>query len=268
MMFNYDFKKINFDIESSLRQISKNGKEESTMAMIDELSLQNESTAFSQFQDAISTVQEYSSIYDGLFEKMTDVLDSFKEKLLQRNSDNTGVEADNALNLDLKGLKESLKDILNQKHKGEYLFSGDKVFTKPFESDIFQGNGKEVVLLTGEHQFNTKLIDSSFLEGKNGSILEDLEKIISSGSSIDLDIIDGWLNKVKLKHVSVGVNESSVNLKQDYYKHINMSSEELFKSKYENLPEVIAKYQGQLLQYQAMATAFEKTSSLSLVNYV
>jgi len=268
MRISTDFTKINANINKYSDIINKGGYDQSQDMKRDKLSLDTEISIIDQQISSNQSIEQTSNFVDDVMSEITTDLNRFKT-LIIKYSEGTLNNKDE-IKTELSSLKDFIKFSLNQQNGQDYIFSGTKTDTKPFQDDdIYKGNYKDTKLLVSDGVLKDKLLAPTFLNTKDGNILQDLEGIINDMENSDnLNKIDEILKNVNIFRVENGSNADIALSKKKSLKSLKLSSEEIFESKYKNIEYYIFKLNEITVQYQAMASVLNKVQNLSLVNYI
>jgi flagellar hook-associated protein 3 FlgL len=143
---------------SALSQVNTqiaNGKNilygyEDTSIYTEQLRLENREVTLNQAKDVSQKAKEFSNQTDVVLGQFTDVLDSFKTKLIAAANDIHSITSREAIAKELEAMKSNLVSLANTSIAGSYIFSGSRIDTEPFnDSGEYFGNSTSLNALVG-----------------------------------------------------------------------------------------------------------------------
>jgi flagellar hook-associated protein 3 FlgL len=144
----------------------------------EQLRLDNREVTLTQAKDVSNGAREFSNQTDVVLGQFTDVLDSFKTKLLAAANDIHSETSREAIAKELDAMRGNLLSLANTSIAGQYIFSGSKIDVQPFDDyGNYQGNTTSLNALVGsnnELKYNMDGLD--VFEGKDS----DYYKLVST----------------------------------------------------------------------------------------
>jgi flagellar hook-associated protein 3 FlgL len=243
-----------------------------------------------QYQSNINAARQRLSLEDGVLQDAVDVMQRVKELGIQGLNDTNSQSDRTAIAVELEGLSQHLVGLANTRNaNGEYLFSGFKSDTQPFNKNAGGGynyagdlNQRDIQIGTdrqisdgdiGLNIFGTPT-GSLSAAGANTNIFEAIEKFaadlrINTPNSASLDDIASGLDKMLTAQSSVGVRLNALD-RQDGINSDSVLEMKTVLSQTEDLDftEAISKFNLQTISLQAAQQAFSRVQNLSLFNYL
>lgn len=239
---------ISYKMNQALEKINRGGFDKDTNTLFNKLKTDNVQHETNINIKGIDAVLEKYQIYQTTFTSVSDLLEQYKNKTIQKINDTNSPEGKTAINAELNGISESINYFLNQKVGDFELFK-----TTTY---MHIGNNMKAV----------RSFDESFIE-YNGKPITDTLNDITNNPNPNLDDIEAVINFIQEKQTIIGVREKGLEATKRYNEHIQRESKNNFE-KTSKLEEAIMEMENLSLNYEAMSKAVAKISSLSLVNYI
>lgn len=139
--------KANTQISSGIK--IQNGFEDSGV-YVDTMRLNYEVATLEQVKESTSKAQTFANNTDNVLNQFTDLLTTFKTKMIQASSEVNGPTSLNAIANELEALRTNMIALGNTSIKGKFLFSGSASSIKPISSDgTYNGNNHKLEAIVG-----------------------------------------------------------------------------------------------------------------------
>jgi flagellar hook-associated protein 3 FlgL len=247
-----------------------------------------------QYQSNINTARQRLTLEEGVLQNATDILQRVNELGMQGLNATNSPSDRTAIAVEMEELNQQLVGLANTKNaNGEYLFSGFKSATQPFNKNMAGGGytyagdanqrtiqiGETRQIADGDHGSNVFGIPTGPLPatvpapGSITNIFEAIDKFATdlrsnTPNSASLDDISKSLEKILTVQSSVGtrlnVLDNQEGLNTDFVlnmKTVLSTTEDL------DYAEAISKFNLQTVSLQAAQQAFAQVKKLSLFNY-
>lgn len=186
--------------------------------------------------------------YDNIFKDMGTTLGVFRSKITHKLSDINNDNGMNAINIEMNGLKENFKRLVDIKIDNEKIFDHN--------SELLIGDGIRV----------PRTFDKKYIQVEGKEITDMLQSFIDSDNP-SLEEFDKIVDTISVKQAEVGARWSGLKSTKSIYENIQFTENEFMSKRY----KLIESYQ-QLnelsVTYEALLKTVAKMSSLSLVDYV
>ncbi|MDD5578851.1 MAG: flagellar hook-associated protein FlgL [Methylobacter sp.] len=243
-----------------------------------------------QYQSNINTASQRLSLEDGVLQDAVDAIQRVKELGIQGLNDTNSQSDRAAIATELDGLSQHLLGLANTKNaNGEYLFSGFKSNTQPFNQIAGGGynyagdlNQRAIQIGTdrqisdgdaGVTIFGTPTGALS-AAGSNTNVFEAIDKLAAdlrnnTPNASSLDDISSSLDKILTAQSSVGVRLNALD-RQDGLNSDSVLELKTVLSQTEDLDfaDAVSKFNLQTISLQAAQQAFSRVEKLSLFNYL
>lgn len=238
------------------------------------LSVRSNLAGIEQMQRNIDYGNSWLSATESALTNVEDILSDTKALCVQMANATTGAEQRSAAAESVQNMLEEIVSLANTDVAGNYIFSGSKTDTMPFEQDgTYNGDS---------NAFSIKISKNTTVEiGSNGqavfgtafNTLMDLKAALQSndvsGIQDAISQLDTHFDDITSKISDVGSKMDRMEIKNNIFQDLNLSNtERLSKIEDADIAEAIMNVSAAQLTYQAALASSSKVMSLSLVDYL
>jgi flagellar hook-associated protein 3 FlgL len=251
-----------------------NSLSDDPVGLTQSLSIQSSLANIEQMQRNINYGNSWLNASESALTNVDNILSDTKALCIQMASGTVGSSQRSAAAETVQNNLEEIVSLANTDVSGNYIFSGSKTDTIPFDPDgTYNGDS---------NAFSIKISNSSTIEiGSDGdavfgtifTTLADLKTALQSNdvSGIEDAIgkLDANLNDISGKISDIGSKMDRMQIKNNIFQDLNLSNtERLSNIEDADMAEAIMNVSAAQLTYQAALSSSAKVMSLTLVDYL
>jgi flagellar hook-associated protein 3 FlgL len=260
-------------------EISSTGKRINSLSddpvgLTQSLSIQSSLANIEQMQRNIDYGKSWLSASESALTNVDNILSNTKALCVQMASGNADSDQRSAAAETVQNNLDEMISLANTNVAGNYIFSGTKTDTEPFDPDG---------AYTGDHNpFTIKISKNAGIDiGSDGQAvfgtvfdtLADLKTALQtndvSGIQDAMGKLDTHMNDISGKISDIGSKSDRMDIKKNIFQDLNLSNtERLSNIEDADMAEAIMNVSAAQLTYQAALASSSKVMSLSLVDYL
>ena len=260
-------------------EIASTGKRINTLSddpvgLTQSLSIHSSLANIEQMQRNIDYGQSWLNASESALTNVDNILSDTKALCVQMSSGSVGANQRAAAAETVQNNLEEIVSLANTNVTGNYIFSGSKTGTEPFEQDgTYNGDNTA---------FSIKISNSASIEiGSDGqavfgtlfTTLADLKTALQnndvSGIQNAMGKLDSHMDDISGKIADVGSKTDRMDIKKNIFQDLNLSdTERLSNIEDADIAEAVMNVSAAQLTYQAALSSSSKVMSLSLVDYL
>jgi flagellar hook-associated protein 3 FlgL len=260
-------------------EIASTGKRINTLSddpvgLTQSLSIQSNLANIEQMQRNISYGKSWLNASESALTSVDNILSDTKALCVQMASGTTGASQRSSAAETVQNNLEEIVALANTDVAGNYIFSGSKTDTAPFEQDgTYNGDNTAFAIKISKNSTIEIGSDGQAVFGTLFDTLADLKAALQSNDVSGIqDVIgslDTHMDDISGKISDVGSKINRMEIKNNIFQELNLSNtENLSNIEDADMAEAIMNVSAAQLTYQAALSSSAKVMSLSLVDYL
>ena len=260
-------------------EIASTGKRINTLSddpvgLTQSLSIHSSLANIEQMQRNIDYGQSWLSASESALTNIDNILSDTKALCVQMSSGTVGASQRSAAAETVQNNLEEIVSLANTNVTGNYIFSGSKTDTKPFEQDgTYHGDNTAFAIKISNSASIEIGSDGQAVFGTIFTTLTDLKTALQnndvSGIQDAMGKLDSHMDDISGTIADVGSKTDRMDIKKNIFQDLNLSdTERLSNIEDADIAEAIMNVSAAQLTYQAALSSSSKVMSLSLVDYL
>lgn len=245
------------------------------VGMVSALRLTSSITQGTQYISKSETSKAWLNATDSALGDVTSILHKLEELAVGANSGAKDEVALDAISLEIKELKEHLRQLANTQHEGRYLFGGQTTKTQPYD-DTFTYMGDEYYITPEVGPGSTVPINTVGSDIFDGlfSMIDDLTTHIDNGdldavSNNDIAAIQDQLDNVLTERATIGAKVNRMERNIDRLKQMDVQYNQLLVDTVgTDIAEAATILKSEELVYQTTLILNSRLLQTTLANYI
>jgi flagellar hook-associated protein 3 FlgL len=260
-------------------EIATTGKRINTLSddpvgLTQSLNIRSTLASIEQMGRNISYGNSWLMASESALTRVEDILTDTKALSVQMASATTGADQRKAAAEAVQNNLEEIVSLANTDVAGNYIFSGSKTDTSPFEQDgTYNGDNTAFAIKISKNTTIDIGSDGQAVFGTVFSTLADLQDALQdndvSGIQDAMDKLDTHFNDITGKISDIGAKMNRMEIKDKIFQDLNFSNmERLSKIEDADVAEAVMNVSAAGLTYQAALASSAKVMTLTLVDYL
>jgi flagellar hook-associated protein 3 FlgL len=260
-------------------EIATTGKRINTLSddpvgLTQSLNIRSTLASIEQMGRNISYGNSWLMASESALTRVEDILTYTKALSVQMASATTGADQRKAAAEAVQNNLEEIVSLANTDVAGNYIFSGSKTDTSPFEQDgTYNGDNTAFAIKISKNTTIDIGSDGQAVFGTVFSTLADLQDALQdndvSGIQDAMDKLDTHFNDITGKISDIGAKMNRMEIKDKIFQDLNFSNmERLSKIEDADVAEAVMNVSAAGLTYQAALASSAKVMTLTLVDYL
>jgi flagellar hook-associated protein 3 FlgL len=281
----YIFESVKYNLGSISEELSKaneiattgkriNNLSDDPVGLTQSLTIQSDLSGIGQMGRNIDYGNSWLSASESALTSVETILSDTKALCVQMANGTIGVDQRSAAAENVQNNLEEIVSLANTSVAGNYIFSGTKTDTIPFDQDgNYYGDSNVFAIKISK---NSTIEVGSAGDAVFGSVfntLSDLKNALQSndigGIQDAIDNLDGHFDDITAKISDVGSKMNRMEIKDKIYQDFNFTNtERLSKIEDADIAEAIMNVKAAELTYQAALASSSKVMTLTLMDYL
>jgi flagellar hook-associated protein 3 FlgL len=281
----YIFESVKYNLGSISEELSKaneiattgkriNNISDDPVGLTQSLTIQSDLSGIGQMGRNIDYGNSWLSASESSLTSVETILSDTKALCVQMANGTIGVDQRSAAAENVQNNLEEIVSLANTSVAGNYIFSGTKTDTIPFDQDgNYYGDSNVFAIKISK---NSTIEVGSAGDAVFGSVfntLSDLKNALQSndigGIQDAIDNLDGHFDDITAKISDVGSKMNRMEIKDKIYQDFNFTNtERLSKIEDADIAEAIMNVKAAELTYQAALASSSKVMTLTLMDYL
>ena len=260
-------------------EIASTGKRINTLSddpvgLTQSLSIHSSLANIEQMQRNIDYGRSWLSASESALTNVDNILSDTKALCVQMSSGTVGASQRSAAAETVQNNLEEIVSLANTNVTGNYIFSGSKTDTEPFEQDgTYHGDNTAFAIKISNSASIEIGSDGQAVFGTIFTTLTDLKTALQnndvSGIQDAMGKLDSHMDDISGTIADVGSKTDRMDIKKNIFQDLNLSdTERLSNIEDADIAEAIMNVSAAQLTYQAALSSSSKVMSLSLVDYL
>jgi flagellar hook-associated protein 3 FlgL len=264
---------------NKVNEIASTGKRINTLSddpvgLTQSLSINSSLANIEQMQRNIDYGQTWLNSSESALTSINNILSDTKALCVQMASGTVAAKQRTAAAETVQNNLEEIVSLANTNVNGNYIFSGSKTDTEPFEQDgTYQGDNTPFAIKISKDASIEIGSDGQDVFGTVFTTLADLKSALQNddinGIQDAMGKLDTHMDDISGKIADVGSKSDRMEIKKNIFQDLNLSqTERLSNIEDADMAETIMNLSAAQLTYQAALSSSSKVMSLSLVDYL
>jgi flagellar hook-associated protein 3 FlgL len=260
-------------------EIATTGKRINTLSddpvgLTQSLNIRSALSSIDQMGRNISYGNSWLTASESALTNVQNIISDTKALCVQMASGTTGADQRASAAETVQNMLEEIVSLANTDVAGNYIFSGSKTDTIPFEQNgTYHGDNDPFTIKISKNSTVEVGSDGQAMFGNIFSTLSNLKTALEnndvSGIQNAMDNLDGHFDDISAKISDVGSKMNRMEIKDKIYQDLNFSNtERLSKIEDADIAEAIMNVSAAELTYQAALASSSKVMKLTLVDYL
>ena len=281
----YIFESIKYNLGSISEELSKvneiattgkkiNNLSDDPVGLTQSLTIQSDLAGFEQMGRNIDFGNSWLNASESALTNVETILSDTKALCIQMANGTMGADQRSAAAETVQNNFEEIVSLANTNVAGNYIFSGTKTDTIPFDQDgTYNGDNSPFTIKISQNSTIEIGSDGDAVFGTVFNTLSDLKADLESnniGGIMDaMDKLDTHFDDISSKISDVGSKMNRMEIKNKIYQDLNFTNtERLSKIEDADIAEAVMNLKAAELTYQAALASSSKVMTLSLVDYL
>jgi flagellar hook-associated protein 3 FlgL len=264
---------------NKINEIASTGKRINTLSddpvgLTQSLSINSSLANIEQMQRNIDYGQTWLSSSESALTSIDNILSDTKALCVQMSSGTVAAKQRTAAAETVQNNLDEIVSLANTTVNGNYIFSGSKTDTEPFEQDgTYNGDNTAFAIKISKDASIEIGSDGQAVFGTLFTTLSDLKTALQNndvgGIQDAISKLDTHMNDISGKIADVGSKTDRMDIKKNIFQDLNLSQTKRLSSIEDaDMAETIMNLSAAQLTYQAALSSSSKVMSLSLVDYL
>ena len=281
----YIFESIKYNLASISEELSKaneiattgkkiNNLSDDPVGLAQSLTIQSDLAGIEQMGRNIDFGNSWLNASESALTNVETILSDTKALCIQMANGTMGADQRSAAAETVQNNFEEIVSLANTNVAGNYIFSGTKTDTIPFDQDgTYNGDNSPFTIKISQNSTIEIGSDGDAVFGTVFNTLSDLKADLESnniGGIMDaMDKLDTHFDDISSKISDVGSKMNRMEIKNRIYQDLNFTNtERLSKIEDADIAEAVMNLKAAELTYQAALASSSKVMTLSLVDYL
>jgi flagellar hook-associated protein 3 FlgL len=281
----YIFESVKYNLGSISEELSKaneiattgkriNSLSDDPVGLTQSLTIQSDLAGIEQIRRNIDYGNSWLSASESALTNVEAIISDTKELCVQMASGTIGPDQRSAAAETVQNNLEEIVSLANTNVAGNYIFSGMKTDTVPFDqSGNYSGDNNAFVIKISKNSTIEIGSDGDAVFGTVFNTLIDLKNALQNndtgGIQDAMDNLDNHFDDVKTKISDIGSKMNRMEIKDKIYQDLNFTNtERLSKIEDADIAEAIMNVKAAELTYQSALASSSKVMTLTLMDYL
>jgi flagellar hook-associated protein 3 FlgL len=281
----YIFESVKYNLGSISEELSKaneiattgkriNNLSDDPVGLTQSLTIQSDLSGIGQMGRNIDYGNSWLSASESALTSVETILSDTKALCVQMANGTIGVDQRSAAAENVQNNLEEIVSLANTSVAGNYIFSGTKTDTIPFDQDgNYYGDSNVFAIKISKNSTIEIGSDGDAVFGSVFNTLIDLKTALQNndvdGIQDAMDNLDGHFDDITAKISDIGSKMNRMEIKDKIYQDLNFTNmERLSKIEDADIAEAVMNVKAAELTYQAALASSSKVMTLTLVDYL